>query len=91
MMELDTKLSNMKKERKDAKSQAKMLNNRINMSKNQERKNLRKIECCKKSVNDKILRFQQMIHKNIKQKQTELENKLNKDKILKEEMGSDIE
>ena len=40
-------------------------------------------------MNDKILRFQQMIHKNIKQ--TELENKLNKDKILKEEMGSDIE
>ena len=52
MIELDTKLSNMKKVRKDTKSQAKMLNNRINMSKNQERKNLRKIECGKKSVND---------------------------------------
>ena len=33
-----------------------------------------------------ILRFQQMVYKNIKQ--TELENKLNKDKILKEEMVS---
>ena len=48
MMELVTKLSNMKKERKDTQSQAKMLNNRINMSKNQERKNLPKIDCGKK-------------------------------------------
>ena len=88
MMELDTKLSNMKKERKDAKSQAKMLNNRINMSKNQERKNLPKIDCGKKLVNNKILHLQQIVDKNIKQ--IELENKLNKNKILKEEMGAGI-
>ena len=36
-------------------SQTKMLNNRVNMLKNQERKNVRKIECGKKSVNNKIL------------------------------------
>ena len=86
MMELDTKLSNMKKERKDAKYQAKMINKRINISKKKERKNLPKIDCGKKLLNNKILHLQQMVYKNIKQ--IELENKLNKDKILKEEMVS---
>ena len=61
MMELHTKLSNMQKERKDAQSQAKMLNNRVNMLKNQERKNLQKIENDKKLVNNKILHLQQMV------------------------------
>ena len=84
MMELHTKLSNMQKERKDAQSQAKMLNNRVNMLKNQERKNLQKIENDKKLVNNKILHLQQMVeNKKIieerkKVKQMELENKLNK-------------
>ena len=50
MMDLDIKLSNMKKKRKDVESKAKMLNNRVNMLKNQERKNLRKIEGGKKLV-----------------------------------------
>ena len=63
-----------------------MLNNRVNMLKNQQKKNLRKIEGSKKLVNNKILHLQQMVYKNIKQ--IELENKLNKDKILKEEMVS---
>ena len=38
-------------------SQAKMLNNRVNMLKNQEKKNLQKIEGGKKLVNNKILHF----------------------------------
>ena len=42
-------------------SQAKMLNNRVNMLKNQEKKNLRKIEGGKKLVNNKILHLQQMV------------------------------
>ena len=42
-------------------SQAKMLNNRVNMLKNQEKKNLRKIEAGKKLVNNKILHLQQMV------------------------------
>ena len=50
MMDLDIKLSNMKKKRKDVESQVKTLNNRVNMLKNQERKNLRKIEGGKKLV-----------------------------------------
>jgi hypothetical protein len=96
-MELHTKLSNMQKERKDAQSQAKMLNNRVNMLKNQERKNLQKIENDKKLVNNKILHLQQMVeNKKIieerkKVKQMELENKLNKNKVLKEEMECGIE
>ena len=43
MMKLLTKLSNRQKEWKDSQSQAKMLNNRVNKLKNQERKNLQKI------------------------------------------------
>ena len=92
MMELHEKLSKMKQERKDAQSQAKILNNRITMLKNQEMKNLRKIEDTKKMVNNKILRLQEMVenkkileeHK--KNKGLEVENKKNKNKILKEEM-----
>ena len=42
-------------------SQAKMLNNRVNMLKNQEKKNLRKIKGGKKLVNNKILHLQQMV------------------------------
>ena len=61
MMKLLTKLSNRQKEWKDSQSQAKMLNNRVNKLKNQERKNLQKIENDKKLVNNKILHLQQMV------------------------------
>ena len=70
-------------------SQAKMINNRVNMLKNQEKKNLRKIKGGKKLVNNKILHLRQIV--DYKVKQNELKNKLNKNKILKEEMGSGIE
>jgi len=39
-------------------------------------------------ISNKILHLQQIVDKNIKQ--IELENKLNKNKILKEEMGAGI-
>ena len=61
MMELHSKLSKMQQERKDAQSQAKILNNRVAMLKNQEMKNLRKIEDTKKLVNNKILRLQEIV------------------------------
>ena len=57
MIELHNKLSKMQQERKDVQSQAKILNNRVAMLKNQEKKNLRKIEDTKKLVNNKILRL----------------------------------
>ena len=43
-------------------SQAKMLNNRVNVLKKQDKKNLWKIEGGKKLVNNKILHLQQMIN-----------------------------
>ena len=46
-----------KREKMYLQSQAKMLNNRVNMLKNQEKKNLQKIEGGKKLVNNKILHF----------------------------------
>ena len=61
MMELHSKLSKMQQERKDAQSQAKILNNRVAMLKNQEMKNLRNIEDTKKLVNNKILRLQESV------------------------------
>ena len=97
MIELHNKLSKMQQERKDVQSQAKILNNRVAMLKNQEMKNLRKIEDTKKLVNNKILRLQEIVeNKKILEerkriKELEIENKKNKNKNLKEEIESNYQ
>ena len=92
MMELYSKLSKMQQERKEVQSQAQILNNRVNMLKNQEMKNLQKIENSKKMVSDKILRLQEVVEnkkilqESVKNKKQEIENKKTKNKILNEEL-----
>ena len=55
LQELHLKLAEMKKERKEAQKNAQILDNRINMLKNEEEKRWKNIENKKKKVNEKYI------------------------------------
>ena len=56
----------MKQERKYAQNNAKLLGNRLNLLKAEERKALIKIEITKKMANNKLLRLQELVENNRK-------------------------
>ena len=57
LQELQLRLNQMKIERKAAENDAKLLNNRLNMLKNEEEKQWKKIENKKKKANEKLIRL----------------------------------
>ena len=66
----------MKQERKYAQNNAKLLGNRLNLLKAEERKALIKIEITKKMANNKLLRLQELVENNrIQKKQKNLKKK----------------
>ena len=85
MQELYLRLSQMKKERKQAEENANLLNNRLNLLKGEESKALKQIELTKKKANDK---YQNLIFllKNNNIKNEAKQNK-EKDLILKKQQN----
>ena len=80
LQELYLKLAEMKKERKEAQKNAQILDNRINMLKNEEEKRWKNIENKKKKVNEKYIYL-----KNVADNMKQLENaKLKKEKEIEE-------
>ena len=92
MQQLYTQLSKMRQERKDAQNNAKLLDNRLNLLKGEERKALIKIESTKKMANNKLLRLQEIVQNNRimeeakKFKEKEIEFKKNRNKKMNEEI-----
>lgn len=60
LQELQLRLNQMKQERKAAENDAKLLDNRLNMLKNEEDKQWKKIEDKKKKANEKLIHLQNM-------------------------------
>jgi hypothetical protein len=92
MQQLYKQLAKMRQERKDAQSNAKSLDNRLNLLKEEERKTLKKIEATKKMANNKLLRLQERVENNrIKEeakkiKEKEIEKKRERNKKMIEEI-----
>ena len=92
MQQLYIQLSKMRQERKDAQNNAKLLDNRLNLLKAEERKALIKIESTKKMANNKLLRLQEIVENNRimeeakKFKEKEIELKKNRNKEMNEEI-----
>ena len=97
MQELYTQLAKMRQERKDAQNNAKLLDNRVNLLRNEERKELKKIENAKQKANNKLIRLQQMVETNKireeskKLKEKEIEIKKNHNKKMNEEIKTKTE
>ena len=97
MQELYTQLAKMRQERKDAQNNAKLLDNRVNLLRNEERKELKKIESAKQKANNKLIRLQQMVETNKireeskKLKEKEIEIKKNHNKKMNEEIKNKTE
>ena len=64
MQELYSQLAKMRQERKDAQNDAKLLDNRLNLLKKEEKKSLKNIEIAKKKANNKLLRLQEIVEFN---------------------------
>ena len=64
MQELYLRLAQMKKERKEAQANAKLLDNRLNLLKGEEKKAWKKIENTKKKANEKLIHLQNMLQNN---------------------------
>ena len=64
MQELYSQLAKMRQERKDAQNDAKLLDNRLNLLKKEEKKSLKNIEFAKKKANNKLLRLQEIVEFN---------------------------
>ena len=92
MQELYLRLSKMRQERKEAESNAKLLDNRLNLLKDEEKKAWKKIENTKKKANEKLQHLQHIVQNNkIKveaKKQKELE--ISKKKAQNKKMNEDI-
>jgi len=92
MQELYLRLSKMRQERKEAESNAKLLDNRLNLLKDEEKKAWKKIENTKKKANEKLQHLQHIVQNNkIKveaKKQKELE--ITKKKAQNKKMNEDI-
>lgn len=92
MQQLYKQLAKMRQERKDAQSNAKSLDNRLNLLKEEERKALKKIEATKKMANNKLLRLQERVENNRiieeskKFKEKEIERKRDRNKKMIEEI-----
>ena len=85
MQELYLRLSQMKKERKQAEENANLLNNRLNLLKGEESKALKQIELTKKKANDKYQNLQFLLkNNNIK---NEAKQNKEKDLILKKQQN----
>ena len=78
MQELYLRLAQMKQERKEAEANAKLLDNRLNLLKGEERKAWKKIENTKKKANDKLQYLQNVVHNN----KLKVEAKKNKEKEI---------
>ena len=85
LQELYLRLSQMKKERKQAEENAKLLDNRLNLLKGEEIKTLKKIELTKKKATEKYQNLQFLL-KNNNIKREAKENK-EKDLILKKQQN----
>ena len=97
LQELHLKLAEMKKERKEAQKNAQILDNRINMLKNEEEKRWKNIENKKKKVNEKYI-YLKNVADNMKQlenaklkKEKEIEEKKQNNQKLKNEIKNGIE
>ena len=92
MQQLYKQLAKMRQERKDAQNNAKSLDNRLNLLKEEELKTLKKIEATKKMANNKLLRLQERVENNrIKEeakkfKEKEIEQKRDRNKKMNEEI-----
>ena len=92
MQQLYKQLAKMRQERKDAQSNAKSLDNRLNLLKEEERKTLKKIEATRKMANNKLLRLQERVENNRiieeakKLKEKEIEKKRERNKKMIEEI-----
>ena len=64
MQELYLKLAQMKQERKEAQHNAKLLDNRLNLLKGEEKKAWKKIENTKKKANEKLHHLQNIVQNN---------------------------
>ena len=64
MQELYLRLAKMKQERKEAQANAKLLDNRLNLLKGEEKKAWKKIENTKKKANEKLKHLQNIVQNN---------------------------
>ena len=92
MQELYLRLAQMKQERKEAEANAKLLDNRLNLLKGEEKKAWKKIENTKKRANDKLQHLQHIVQNNKikvevkKQKEKELLEKKEHNKKMNEKI-----
>ena len=92
MQELYLRLAQMKQERKEAEANAKLLDNRLNLLKGEEKKAWKKIENTKKRANDKLQHLQHIVQNNKikvevkKQREKELLEKKEHNKKMNEKI-----
>lgn len=97
MKELYSKLAKMRQDRKDAQNDAKLLDNRLNLLKKEEKKALKKVENTKFQKNNKLLRLQEIVeNKRIideakKYKEREIEIKKKRNKKMNDEIKKNTE
>ena len=84
MQELYLRLAQMKKERKEPQANAKLLDNRLNLLKGEEKKAWKKIENTKKKANEKLIHLQNMVQNN----KLKVEVKKQKEKDILEKKAS---
>ena len=85
MQELYLRLAQMKKERKEAQANAKLLDNRLNLLKGEEKKAWKKIENTKKKANEKLIHLQNMVQNN--KLKVEVKKQKEKDILEKKEQN----
>ena len=92
MQELYLRLAQMKQERKEAEANAKLLDNRLNLLKGEEKKAWKKIENTKKKANEKLQFLQNVVQHNKlkfeakKQKEKEILEKKEQNKKMNEKI-----
>ena len=96
MNQLYINLAKIRKERKDAQDNAKLLDNRLNLLKKEEKRELIKLEITKNKANNKLLRLYEIsennkiIEKVKKNKNDDIEIKRNRIKKMNEEMEKKV-
>ena len=96
MNQLYINLAKIRKERKEAQDNAKLLDNRLNLLKKEEKRELIKLEITKNKANNKLLRLYEIsennkiIEKVKKNKNDDIEIKRNRIKKMNEEMEKKV-